>query len=64
MFKFQTLLIRVPRIPANFDAIFNQIFGAVNDDVQWKYIILIDLFHNNFSSSGEQPRHRKLAHKL
>ena len=24
----------------------------------------IDLFHNNFSSSGEQPEHRKLAHEL
>ena len=25
---------------------------------------LIDLFHNNFSPSGLQPEHRKLAHGL
>ena len=24
----------------------------------------IDLFHNNFSPSGKQPEHRKLAHEL
>ena len=27
-------------------------------------LLLIDLFHNNFSPSGTQPEHRKLAHKL
>ena len=25
---------------------------------------IIDLFHNNFSPGGEQPKHRKLAHEL
>ena len=25
---------------------------------------IIDLFHNNFSPSGTQPEHRKLAHEL
>ena len=28
------------------------------------YMIIIVLFHNNFSPSGEQPEHRKLAPEL
>ena len=27
-------------------------------------LLLIILFHSNFSPSGEQPEHRKLAHEL
>ena len=27
-------------------------------------LMSIDLIHKNFSSSGEQPEHRKLAHEL
>ena len=32
--------------------------------LHWRIYASIDLFHNNFSSSDEQPEHRKLAHEL
>ena len=37
-------------------------------DMHFDYLVTavskIDLFHNNFSPSGERPEHRKLAHQL
>ena len=42
-------------------------FISMTND-QWELLLLshptIDLFHNNFSPSGTQPEHRKLAHEL
>ena len=32
--------------------------------VSWIFREKIVLFHNDFSSSGEQPEHRVLAHEL
>ena len=38
--------------------------GEWTHAIAFFYIGVIVLFHNNFSPSGEQPEHRKLAHEL
>ena len=49
-----------------FESIFINEKSSISIQISLKFVSKgsIDLFHNNFSPSGTQPEHHKLAHEL